>query len=323
MKVDKIYRNFLWHKDNGKQGLHYIAWETLCLPTSLGGFGIHGAAERQGPLRSRRAWIFLHNKNSLLNKILFKKFGAKIWEEGVKRGASIAWKILKGGIDYLKPVIRLQVNNGLSININADNWILDRSLNRWPATCNTVDIDDKKVSILMDEDGNWNSGKLSEFFSGDMVKLIQQVEKGTNNIEDRIELIHTNMGKTVSALCAEANSYQNDSKYCKYKWLKKLKLDQKVYLFWWRVLNSALPTKGWLCYRRLANTMDYSRGCHEIEDTEHIIIKCSKLKVLLQKLRSSGFNVPSFLNLDECILATKQRADKGLAKIYALTIYYS
>ncbi|PKU82404.1 hypothetical protein MA16_Dca005409 [Dendrobium catenatum] len=269
------------------------------------------------------AWMFLQNKNSLLHKILFKKFGAKIWEEGVKRGATTTWKIIKEGIDYPKPVVRWQVNNGHSININADNWILDRSLNRWPATCNTIDIDDKKVSFLMDEEGNWNSKKLSEFFSEDMVKLIKQIEKGMNNIEDKIELVHTNTRKIVLALCAEANSVQTDSKYSKFKWLKKLKVDQKVYLFWWRELNGALPTKEWLCYRRLANTTECPRGCHENEDTEHIIINCSMLKVLLQKLRSCGFNVPSFQDLDECTMALKQRADKGLVKIYVLAVYYS
>ncbi|KAI0496459.1 hypothetical protein KFK09_022776 [Dendrobium nobile] len=46
MKIDKICRNFLWHNENGNQGMHYIAWPTLCLPTCLGGFGIQGASER-------------------------------------------------------------------------------------------------------------------------------------------------------------------------------------------------------------------------------------------------------------------------------------
>ncbi|XP_020677572.2 uncharacterized protein LOC110096137 [Dendrobium catenatum] len=268
-------------------------------------------------------WMFLQNKNSLLHKILFKNFGAKMWDESAKRGASTAWKIIKEGIDYLKPIVRWQVNNGNSININADNWILDRSLKRWPATCNTVDIDDKKVSFLMDEDGNRNSEKLTEFFFGDMVKIIQQMEKGANNIEDRMELVHTNTGKTISTLCAEAINFQRDSNYNKYNWLKKLKLDQKVFLFWWRVLNGALPMKEWLSYRRLANSNDCLRGCHENEDTEHVIIKCSMLKVLLQKLRSCGFNVPAFQNLDECTTALKQAADKGLVKIYAFAVYHS
>ncbi|XP_020698650.1 uncharacterized protein LOC110111216 [Dendrobium catenatum] len=268
-------------------------------------------------------WMFLQNKNSLLYKILYKKFGDKIWDEGMKRGVTTAWKIIKEGIEYLKPVVRWHLNNGHSINITADNRILDRSLNRWPATCNTIDIADNKVSFLMDEEGNCNSEKLSEFFSRDMIELIQQLEKGANNIEDRIELIHTNTGKTVSTLCAEANSLLFVSKYSNYNWLKNLKLDQKVYLFWWRALNGALPTKDWLCYRRLANTTECPRGCHENEDTEHVIIKCSKLTVLLQKLRSCGFNVPSFQNLDECIKALKQKADKGLTKIYALAVYYS
>ncbi|XP_028548700.1 uncharacterized protein LOC114579140 [Dendrobium catenatum] len=297
LKVDKLCRNFLWHKENGKQGLHYIAWDTLCLPTSLGGFGIHGAVASKGPLRSRLAWMFLQNKNSLLLKSSSKRLEPKCGSKAQREEHLLLGELLKRA--------------------------LNRSLNGWPATCNTVVIDDKNVSFLMDEDGKCNSEKITEFFSEDMIKLIQQLEKGDNNIEDRMELVHTNTGKTISALCAEAVNFQSDSKYRKYNWLKNLKLDQKVYLFWWRALNGALPTKEWLRYRRLANSNDCLRGCHENEDTEHVIIKCSMLKVLLQRLRSCGFNVPAFQNMDDYTMALKEGADKGLVKIYALAVYHS
>ncbi|XP_028549678.1 uncharacterized protein LOC110098654 [Dendrobium catenatum] len=309
--------------ENGKQGLHYIAWETLCLPTSLGGFGIHGAAGRQGPLRARIAWMFLQNNNSLLYKILYKKFGKKIWDNDVKRGATTAWKIIKDGINYIRPIVRLQVNNGSSININTDKWKLDRCLSKWPATCNISEIAEKKVSFLMEEDGKWNLEILSEFFLADMIELIQQMKTGENNREDSLELIRTNTGKTIAALCEEANNLNNDGKYSKHNWLKKLKLNQRVYLFWLRALNGALPTNNWLCYRRLAVNSNCPRGCNENEDLEHVMIKCNKMVDLLQNLRECGFNVPSFQSVDNCIMNLRQNPDKGLTKIFALAVYYS
>ncbi|KAI0488474.1 hypothetical protein KFK09_028307 [Dendrobium nobile] len=323
LKIDKIYRSFLWHKENGKQGVHYIAWETLCLPSSLGEFGIHEAAASHRPLRSRMVWMFLQNKESLLHKFLFKKFGAIRWEDKVKRGASTAWKFIKDGIEHLKPIVRWQINNGLSININSDIWILDRSINKWSALCNTMDTEDKKVSFLMNEDGSWNSGKLTELFSEDMVKLIRQMEKGSNNAEDKLELIQSNIGKTISALSTEAIWFQKESKYTKHIWLKKLKLDQKVYLFWWRTLNRALPTMEWLCHRKLSDSKECPRDCHENENAEHVIVKCKRLKALLQELRRSGFNVPEFQNLEECNKALEQNSGKGLVKIYAVAVFYS
>ncbi|KAI0519720.1 hypothetical protein KFK09_007179 [Dendrobium nobile] len=256
------------------------------------------------------AWMFLQNEKSLLHKFLFKKFGAIRWEDNVKRGASTAWKLIKDGIEHLKPIVRWQINNGQSININADNWILDRSLNKGPTLCNIMDIDDKKVSFLMNDDGSWNSAKLTKLFSKDMVKIIRQMEKGTNNVEDKIELIHSNTGKTVSALSTEAIWFQKESKYTKYIWLKKLKLDQKVYLFWWRALNGALPMMEWLFYRRLANLKECPRDCHENENAEH-------------ELRRCGFNVPEFQNLEECTKVLEQNSGKGLMKIYAVAVFYS
>ncbi|KAI0496460.1 hypothetical protein KFK09_022777 [Dendrobium nobile] len=164
---------------------------------------------------------------------------------------------------------------------------------------------------------------MSDFFYKDMIKLIQQMEKGENNREDRIELIYTNYGKTISALCTEANNSNLISNFSKHTWLKKLKLNQRAYLFWWRVLNYALPTNDWLCHRRLASNSVCPRGCQDIEDIEHVTTQCSKLTEIIQKLKLWGFSVPSFQNLNDCINELKHKADNGLAKISAMTVYFS
>ncbi|XP_028550862.1 uncharacterized protein LOC114579674, partial [Dendrobium catenatum] len=39
-EVEKLCRKFIWHKQNGKPGLHYAAWEDICSPTTAGGLGL-------------------------------------------------------------------------------------------------------------------------------------------------------------------------------------------------------------------------------------------------------------------------------------------
>ncbi|XP_020703499.1 uncharacterized protein LOC110114824, partial [Dendrobium catenatum] len=130
-------------------------------------------------------------------------------------------------------------------------------------------------------------------------------------------------GKTVSALSTEAIWFQKESKYTKHIWLKKLKLDQKVYLLWWRTLNGDLPTMEWLCHRKLSDSKECPRDCHENENTEHVIVKCKRLKALLQELRRSGFNVPEFHNMEECNKDLEQNSGKGLVKIFAVAVFCS
>ncbi|KAL0927660.1 hypothetical protein M5K25_001856 [Dendrobium thyrsiflorum] len=46
--IDRYCRSFLWHKEHGKQGMHYVFWKILCTPINQGGIGIQGAADRMG-----------------------------------------------------------------------------------------------------------------------------------------------------------------------------------------------------------------------------------------------------------------------------------
>lgn len=75
---DKMCINFIWHKQNGNQGLHYISWEVLCLSKNSGGHDLHSAILKVGPLRVKFAWNFITKPNSLLNKNLIAKYDKEI-----------------------------------------------------------------------------------------------------------------------------------------------------------------------------------------------------------------------------------------------------
>ncbi|KAL0925329.1 hypothetical protein M5K25_003650 [Dendrobium thyrsiflorum] len=71
-----------------RKGLHYIAWDELCKPKVLGGMGIHSAIAKTGPLRSRITWRFIHNPNSLCNRIIISKYGDDVWKGKFRRDGS-------------------------------------------------------------------------------------------------------------------------------------------------------------------------------------------------------------------------------------------
>ncbi|PKU65360.1 Putative ribonuclease H protein [Dendrobium catenatum] len=74
-EVEKLCRKFLWHKSGWDYSLHYVAWEELCKPRSLGGLGLHSPLLRVSSLRSKLAWDFYQKTESLCFKAIKHKYG--------------------------------------------------------------------------------------------------------------------------------------------------------------------------------------------------------------------------------------------------------
>ncbi|KAI0492220.1 hypothetical protein KFK09_026489 [Dendrobium nobile] len=105
-ELDRIYKNFIWNKKNGRKGLHYISWPDLCKPVEFGGRGLHSNISKTPALRARIAWRFINNKHSLLHLIMASKYGEKL-ERGYSNCCrSTAFKLLKEGLKMLKPIVR-------------------------------------------------------------------------------------------------------------------------------------------------------------------------------------------------------------------------
>lgn len=78
-EIDKLCRSFIRNKINEDLGLHYVSWNNLCEPLGNGGRGLHSCSRKVGTLRAKSAWKYTQDKDSLLHKTLFLKYGS-IWE---------------------------------------------------------------------------------------------------------------------------------------------------------------------------------------------------------------------------------------------------
>ncbi|PKU68709.1 hypothetical protein MA16_Dca009772 [Dendrobium catenatum] len=82
---------------NGKWGMHYVGWKTLCKTKANGGLNFHLTFSRSGSLKARLSWRFLQNHDSLLYQVISAKYGNNLWDVKSRKGSSIAWKILLEG----------------------------------------------------------------------------------------------------------------------------------------------------------------------------------------------------------------------------------
>lgn len=113
--LDILCRKFFWHKDHSRQALHYV--NDLCIPKSFGGLGFHYSSSWQGPLKTRLAWNFIQNPNSLLNKIVRAKYGNNLLNSSAKRHSSPTLKILLDGAQHFKTILRWEIADGKLINL--------------------------------------------------------------------------------------------------------------------------------------------------------------------------------------------------------------
>ncbi|XP_020696539.1 uncharacterized protein LOC110109689 [Dendrobium catenatum] len=171
-EVDKCCRKFIWHKRNGKKGMHYITLKNLCKSKAQEGLNFHSAVSRSSPLKARLTWRLIQNQNSLLHQVLITKYGDNLWKAKCRNGSSIAWNILNEGAEYLKPLLRWRVVNGRKIDVLNDIWLLDKQLNDWPVTADYAGLEGLNLSHFISENGCWDLEELQCFFHEDIITMV-------------------------------------------------------------------------------------------------------------------------------------------------------
>ncbi|KAL0926249.1 hypothetical protein M5K25_002463 [Dendrobium thyrsiflorum] len=173
-------------------------------------------------------------------------------------------------------------------------------------------------------DEKWNEFKLSKFFGKEMVDIIKSVNIHSELQNDQLELLYKYSGKSISAL-ASAKQYEDCDEVKYWTWIRKLKLRPWVELFWWRLNNNVIPSNDFLMYRRLLDCNACPRGCNSVENAEHIIVSCDKLRPVIQVLKLWGFAMPVFYSLNDCnkIMEKLSTTDPFIGNMYCSAVFFS
>ncbi|KAL0925589.1 hypothetical protein M5K25_003944 [Dendrobium thyrsiflorum] len=260
-ELDKLSRSFIWNKQDGKLGFHFVSWNNLCKQVRVGGRGLRSCPSVVGPLRAKLAWKITQDKDSLLFKIFGAKYGMKCGGIGYRRGASSAGKIISN----------------------------DKSLNKLPTFVSIPELGRQNVDRLI-ANGEWNLQELEILFGEDLIRLIYEIKIHKDQEEDYMELIHQNSGCSISSLAYKASVIESFDRFY-WNYLKKAKLRPRVEVFWCRIFNNAIPTFQFLYQRRIQGEFGCPRGCETKEDLEHITVNCMKLAEVICILNVFLINV--------------------------------
>ncbi|PKU80715.1 Putative ribonuclease H protein [Dendrobium catenatum] len=321
--LDKICRDFIWRKSDGTSGIHYVSWEDMCKPVNKGGRELFSCAAKKKALRSRMSWRYFKNKDSLLHEVFAAKYGEKLKMGSNRINYSPSWKLLNEGCNMLKPIVRWTLVNGEDVDVFKHTWILDKSINRWP----TFVVPHKEEAFYVKElihNGTWNVPKLFYMFGTDLVSLILQLKIDQGSGKDEMELVQQKSGLTVAGMAFNALNHHNSELY-HWNWFKNIKLNARVKFFWWKIFKNAIPTFKYLQQRRLRDNADCPRGCSAIEDQEHVLCTCLKLKEVINLLNHWGFCIPKFQDYEDCTkwLEMISRKRGLVANLYCNAVFLS
>ncbi|XP_028550792.1 uncharacterized protein LOC110098847 [Dendrobium catenatum] len=259
-ELDKACRSFIWDKQGGIHGLHYVTWDNLCKSLKEGGHGVYLEVNIASPLRTKFTWSLVKKEESLLNKVLKAKFGMKIWETSSNSNSSTSLKILSSGAQFLHKISRWKIASGKAINIMKDVWILDKRLDRWPTFIVVGNSNFPPLESFLNN-GVWNKVLLLDLFGKSLVEIITQIPIHPEVGDDDLELMYNFSGKSITALVLSSSDKEIvEVDYG--SWLRKLKLNL---------------TNAFFMYQRFLGHDSCPRGCDGEENSEHVMVKCLKI----------------------------------------------
>ena len=125
LEIKSLIRRFWWGQKGERRKVHWVKWDTLCLPNNEGGMGFKDLANFNDALLAKQAWRLLHNKDSLFYKVIKMKFfpNCSIWEAQETSFGSQAWHSILKGRDFPLKGAKWRVRFGEAISIWNDAWL--------------------------------------------------------------------------------------------------------------------------------------------------------------------------------------------------------
>lgn len=199
--MDNSCRNFWWGNNQNTRKFTSKAWNSICIPKSLGGMGIKNFSIFNKALISKFAWSLLNNTDTHWKKFLASKSlkTSSFEEVNYKASDSWLWKGFLKSRDFVKKSMCIQINNGTTTRVWIDPWIpnmptLTPLLN--PNNSN-IDHEIKVAELTLEEPRRWNNLFLQALFTQDSINAIQKLPLSTINyssIEDKPKWINHSSG---------------------------------------------------------------------------------------------------------------------------------
>ena len=176
-KLQGAIAKFWWSTKGNNRGLHWIAWEKICVPLEKGGLGFKDLLNFNLALLAKQLWRLLHHPNFLLACVLKGRYYLHISPMEVKtsNSPSYGWRSILAAQNLLSEGLRITIGSGYNTRVWIDPWI--PTIPARPATDNGVYRDhDMFVNQLIDQTSKqWRVEMLEALIDSGDIPLIQSI----------------------------------------------------------------------------------------------------------------------------------------------------
>lgn len=250
----------------------------------------------------KQGWRLLENPNSLCARVLKGRYyhDGEFMTATRRKHASHTWRAILEGQEVLKKGLLKRIGDGTMTNIWRDRWIPNHFSGR-----PLVVHDDPQVHMVADlltPSGVWNGNLIRQVFAsvdanailatpikghGPDVWAWEPERHGLYTVKSAYHKLYNAQNQQAD----EGRASGSDDKIWKRIW--RMCVPPKVQVFWWRVVNDYLPTKG-ILHRRHIEPIPNCEICGADEESiQHALMECTVAKSFWAKTRKlTGVKMP-------------------------------
>ncbi|XP_056864246.1 uncharacterized protein LOC130511334 [Raphanus sativus] len=285
-KLSAAVARFWWGVRNNNRGLHWVAWDKICVPLDEGGLGFRNFRDFNLALLAKQVWRLLTKPHSLLARVLkgrYYKHSNPI-TTGKANNPSFGWKSLMAAKQVLSDGLQRKIGTGAETYVWKDVWLpTNPPRPAIPRDGNTET--GLMVHHLIDfERKEWNIVLVQELVAAVDVPRILSLKVSRTGRRDDYTWSHTNSGNyTVRSgydvAVKQRKQGENEAmmepsitEIKKKIW--KLKCPRKIKHFLWSAVSGYVASASKLKERHCGNDAVCQRCGTEQETINHIIFEC-------------------------------------------------
>ncbi|KAM6583826.1 hypothetical protein CsatB_010828 [Cannabis sativa] len=282
--IERAMCKFWWKSSQDEnKGIHWMAWDKLCLHKRGGGMGFRNLRDFNLSLLGKQGWRMLTRPQSLASRL----FKARYFPNGnflnaqLGSNPSFVWRSILESQSLLKHGIRWCVGDGTRIQITGEPW-LPHEENPKVISSHPSLITATVNSLMKPGELTWDDEILNDLFEERDRTLIKAIPLNITQTFDHLVWSKENSGtfsvKSAYALLQKLKgNWFDDAGDVFWRKLWQLKLPSKMQNLVWRACNNCLPTVVQLRTKRV-DVSPLCPICHiEQETILHALVTCREV----------------------------------------------